>query len=99
MFADAERINADLVGEDTFVDNVADDLGVGEELAVGVGGDIAESIQSEFKSLSHTFQFTLLWAPLSARRGVGNGGEVGQASCLRNDAPRATSPDFRRIGT
>ena len=60
MFANAEGVDADLVGKDALVDDVADDLGVGEGVAVRAGGDIAKSVQSEFKRLSHTSQFTLL---------------------------------------
>ena len=60
VFANAEGINADLVGEDALVNDVADDLRVGEGVVIGAGGDIAESIQSEFKRLCHTFKFTLV---------------------------------------
>jgi hypothetical protein len=56
MLANAEGVDADLVGEHALVDDIADGLHVGQRLAVGAGGDVAKGIQSEFKSLCHTFQ-------------------------------------------
>ena len=43
MLADAEGIDADLVGQHALVDDIADDLGVRQRLAVRADRDIANS--------------------------------------------------------
>src|SRR6516165_501866 len=53
VLADPEGVDAELVGQDTLVDHVADDLRMGQELAAGRDGDIAESIKSELEFLCH----------------------------------------------
>ena len=53
MFADAERLDAELIGEHRLVDDVANDLRVRDEAAVRRGGDVAERIEPEFKRLRH----------------------------------------------
>jgi hypothetical protein len=47
VFPDPEEVHADLVGEDTLFDDVADRLGMGEGAVVIVVGDIAEGIEAE----------------------------------------------------
>jgi hypothetical protein len=47
VLANAEEGEADLVGQHGLVDDVAQDLCLGERAAVGVGGDIAEGVQAE----------------------------------------------------
>ena len=53
MLADAEGVDAHCIGEHPFVDDVADHLRVRQGLAVGTDGDVAESVQSDSKSLCH----------------------------------------------
>ena len=48
VLTDAEDVDADLVGEHGLLDDVADDLGVGQEVAVQVGLDVAEGVEAEF---------------------------------------------------
>ena len=47
VLADAEEVDADLVGEDALLDDVADRLGVRQRAAVGVVGDVAERVEPE----------------------------------------------------
>ena len=44
MLADAKGIDPELIGENRLLDDVADDLRVAQEAAVGAGGDIAERV-------------------------------------------------------
>ena len=53
MLADAECIDAESVGEDRFIDQIADDLCVGLRPSVGSGGDVAKSVQPELKLVCH----------------------------------------------
>ncbi len=53
VLADAEEVDADLVGEHRLVDDVADHLGVRQQAPVRRVGDVAESVQPEFKLLCH----------------------------------------------
>ena len=53
MLADAERIDADRVGEDALIDDIADDLGMGQRLAVGPDRHVSECIKSKFEFLCH----------------------------------------------
>jgi hypothetical protein len=53
MLADAKGIDANLIGEDGFVDYVADDLCVRQELTVGSSCDVAESIEPKLEMLCH----------------------------------------------
>src|SRR5690606_4681514 len=48
MLADTEECDSDLVGQHRLLDHVADHLVVGERLAIGTKGDIAEGVESEF---------------------------------------------------
>jgi hypothetical protein len=47
VLSDAEEVDADLVGQDTLLDDVPDRLGVRERVVVGVVGDIAERVEPE----------------------------------------------------
>ena len=47
VLADPEEVDADLVGEDALLDEVADRLGVRQRAAVGVVGDVAEGVEAE----------------------------------------------------
>ena len=51
MLTEAEGIDTDVIGEDRFLDHIADDARMGKRLAIGAGGDVAERVQSEFESL------------------------------------------------
>ena len=53
VLADAEEVDAELVGEHRLVDDIADDLGVRQQAPVRRVGDVAESVQPEFKLLCH----------------------------------------------
>ena len=53
MLADAEEIDADLVGQDRLVDDVADNLRGRERLAVGAGSNVAERVEAEFERMRH----------------------------------------------
>jgi hypothetical protein len=54
VLADAKGIDANLVGQRSFLDHIADDLRVRQGVFVGAEGDIAEGIQPEFELLWHT---------------------------------------------
>ena len=49
VFAEADEVEAELVGQHGFVDDVADHLRVRERLPCAVLGDVAKGIQSELK--------------------------------------------------
>lgn len=53
VLADAEEIDAQLVGEHRFADHVPDDLRMRQGAAAGPGGDVAERVESEFERLCH----------------------------------------------
>jgi hypothetical protein len=50
MFADAEEIDAELIGQYGFVDDVADDLCMRQHLAVSAARDVAKRVEAEFES-------------------------------------------------
>ena len=54
MLADADEIDANLVGEDGLLDEVADDLRRMQRLSVRTVGDIAEGVETEFERLNHS---------------------------------------------
>lgn len=61
MFADVEGVDAGLLGDDGFFDDVAQDLGLGFRLAAGADGDVAERIETKFKGKArraHPYHFT-----------------------------------------
>ena len=47
MFADAEEVEAEAIGEDRFVDDVADHLCLAAAAAVRVDGDVTEGVEAE----------------------------------------------------
>ena len=49
VFAHAEAVDADLLGEYGFGDDVPESLRLGLELAVRPDGDVAEGVQAEFE--------------------------------------------------
>lgn len=53
MLAEADEVEAELVGEHRLVDDVADHLCVRKHRAGGVPGDVAKSVQSEFERCGH----------------------------------------------
>src|ERR1700753_3129318 len=58
MLAEPEEIDADLIGEHAFLDEIADNLRRGERLAVRPVGDIAERVEAEFDCMGHTGPFS-----------------------------------------
>ena len=53
MLADADEIDADLVGEDALLDQVADDLRLMQRLSVRTVGDVTEGVEPQFDRLNH----------------------------------------------
>ncbi|MGY4489011.1 hypothetical protein ACVWWR_008202 [Bradyrhizobium sp. LM3.2] len=53
MFAEADEVEAELVGQHRLVDDVADHLRVRKHRAGSVPGDVAKGIQSEFERCGH----------------------------------------------
>jgi hypothetical protein len=53
VLADAEEIDAELVGQHRLLDDVAQHLGVLQQHAVGAAGDVAEGIDAEFERSCH----------------------------------------------
>jgi hypothetical protein len=47
VLADTEGIQSELIGQDAFVNDVAECLGLGEEIAAGVDRDVAEGVEAE----------------------------------------------------
>jgi hypothetical protein len=60
MFADAEAIEADVLGQYRLVHNIAQDLRLRERFPTGVERDIAERIESEFKHVIKCYPVDLL---------------------------------------
>ncbi len=53
VLADADEIDAELVGEHGLADHVADDLRMGQQPAIGAGRDVAERVQPELELQWH----------------------------------------------
>ena len=53
VLSNSEKVDADRIGEDRLVDDVADHLRMRQEAAVGTGGDVAEGIQPKLEMLCH----------------------------------------------
>jgi len=53
MLADADEIDADLIGKDALRNDVANDLRVRNQLAVRPLGDIAKGVEAEFEMVCH----------------------------------------------
>ena len=49
MFADADEVDAELVGKNRFLDQVAQHLGVRQRRTIGAGGNVPERIETEFE--------------------------------------------------
>ncbi len=49
VLADAEEVDAQLVGKDTFLDDVSDGLGMRERAVLGIVGDVPERVEAEDK--------------------------------------------------
>ena len=67
VLADAEEVQADLVGQHTLLDDVADDLGVRRRGAVARRGDVSESVHPEFQH--RDLSMAVLVDPRSPRDG------------------------------
>ena len=55
VLADPEEVRPNLVGKDTFFDDIADRFGVGERPTVIVVGDITEGVKAEDEWEVHCF--------------------------------------------
>src|SRR5882757_10887433 len=53
VFADAEKIDAQIVGENRLVDDVADDLSMRQQMAIIASRDVAKGIQPKFQTSRH----------------------------------------------
>jgi hypothetical protein len=53
MLADANKIDANLIGEDSLIDQVADDLRRMQRPAIRTVTDITEGVETEFDRVSH----------------------------------------------
>ncbi len=53
VLAHAEKVDAQPVGQHRLLDDVADDLGVRQQAAVGPAGHVAEGVQAKFQRLRH----------------------------------------------
>jgi hypothetical protein len=53
VLADADEVDAQLVGEDGLLDDVADDLRVRERPPVGAARDVAEGVEAELQGVGH----------------------------------------------
>ena len=49
MLAHAKEVDAQRIGELGFGDDVADDLRLREQPAIGIDGDVAEGVEAEFE--------------------------------------------------
>ena len=61
VLADADGIDTDLVGENRLLDEIADDLGGVQRLAVRSVGDVAEGVEAEFEGLIHSAFLSAQW--------------------------------------
>ena len=53
MFAHAEAVDAQFVGQDGFVDDVPEDLGMTQHRPIGALGHIAEGVQPQMEGIIH----------------------------------------------
>src|SRR5947209_11449329 len=53
MFADPDRIDTHLIGEDSLIDEIADDLRGVQRLSIRAIGDVAEGVEAEFDRVLH----------------------------------------------
>jgi len=68
MLADADGIDADLVGEDRLLDQVADHLRGRERPAVRACGDVTEGVETELDCAAHQRMIPKKPAPEQAGR-------------------------------
>jgi hypothetical protein len=47
MLADSEEVDADLVGQDSFVDDMADRLGVRQRTSLGAEREVPERVETD----------------------------------------------------
>ena len=87
VFADAEEVDADLVGEHAFGDDVADDLCVRQRLAVGADGDVAERVDAEFECGSVSSGFAMPVLPECLRL------QVSANRCAASRIPASATSD------
>jgi hypothetical protein len=59
VLANPDKVNAHLVGEHCFGDNISDNLGVRHKAPLGGAGHIAKGIEAEFKLLVHRCCFRI----------------------------------------
>ena len=64
VLADADGIDADFIGEDRLIDEIADHLRGVKRLAVGAVGDVAEGIEAEGDGRGHK-----IYTPLAGTSG------------------------------
>src|ERR1041384_5572169 len=85
MLAEPDDVDADLVGEHCFGDDVAQHVSVGVGLPVGGVGDIAKGVQSKFGRLRHP-------------RRIGRGGKPAAIfwSCLMTHSAKNSSASAPR---
>jgi hypothetical protein len=53
VLADAEKVDAQIVGENRLVDDMANDLGMRQWIAIMSGRDVTEGIKSKLKTYRH----------------------------------------------
>ena len=53
MFPQADEVDADFVGQNRLVDDIADHLRVRQRPSIRVDGDISKSVQAECQMLDH----------------------------------------------
>jgi hypothetical protein len=59
MLAEADEIDAQFVGEDGFVDDVADNLRVSLRISILADGNVAERVETQFKNIAHSSPFLI----------------------------------------
>jgi hypothetical protein len=68
VLPDAEEVDTQAIRKDSLIDNVADNLRVGEETTIGPGGDVPKRVQSEFEILCHAVLFSSVSASSASQR-------------------------------
>ena len=68
VLADAEEVDAELVGQHRLLDDVADHLRLRQQRPVGVHGDVAERVQPELQFPCHALSNTVARATVPAAR-------------------------------
>jgi hypothetical protein len=60
VFADAEKVDTQIVGKNRLVDDVANDLRMRQWIAIMSGRDITKSIKSKLKTYRHVSSLMIL---------------------------------------